>query len=91
MITQREARTPQVALAALFCRGDLPADIIVTGRYSALSPVRVGERYRWTESLPGMGCYAPQDGGTIHIMPHEVRRNWGRFYAAAVARPGVAA
>jgi len=79
---QPEARTPAAALGALFSRRELPEEIVVTGRWSPLSPVRVGERYRWTESQPGIGCYAPQDGGTIHIMPHEIRRNLGRFYRA---------
>ena len=90
MITQHDAITPAPALAALFSRGDLPLELVVTGRWSPLSPVRVGERYRWTESQPGIGCYAPQDGGQTHIMPHEIRRNLGRLYRA-IASSEVAA
>jgi hypothetical protein len=89
-IMQPDARTPSDALAALFSRGELPVEIVVTGRWSPLSPVRVGERYAWQETAPGVGCYAPQGGGTTHIMAHVVRRNWGRFYQVIEAVERVA-
>jgi hypothetical protein len=89
--TQRESCRPITeGLTALFSRGDLPAEIVVLGRHSPLSPVRVGEHYAWREVEPGIGTYAPQDGGVVHIMAHEVRRNWMKLYGPA-AKAEVAA
>jgi hypothetical protein len=84
--------TPAEVLAPLFSRGELPEEIVVVGRFTPFSPVRIGERYVWCDSQPGVGMYHPRAMrvGAVCLMAHEVRRHMGKFYlpfdqAAAVA------
>lgn len=71
-------RRPAGAIAALFCRGDLPRVIVCKKAYSAVSGVRVGHAWEWVDAD---GTYRPLNGCRWHLMAHEVRRNLGTIYA----------